>query len=317
MEVIPAALTDQQVPLDNIRTRTFFIVDSTLNETTLKNTLDSLIRDHWRKLGARLVKRSSDGLLEYHLPQTFDDDYVLFSWSSTQFNHSIDGCPELSFFNHPPPPEDGLAFLNPVSAVGKVVMPSSWPLERKDEPPDAPMLYIHLSLFTDATVIATSIPHALSDQFGVSNIMRAWLGLTRGETPASMVGYNKDELATGKEYKDYPTTETNRKWKIRVKWPLERLLVILNFIPELIMHPTEDSHILFFPRSYVQLLRKRFSADLAEKYGVDPGLSSGDVLLGVLTKVALQLSILVAMRHYEVDSIISSSLVCTIHGPGQ
>ncbi|OKL61842.1 hypothetical protein UA08_02300 [Talaromyces atroroseus] len=285
-KVIPAALTDQQKPIDNIRTRTFFIVDNCLDETTLKNALDSLIRHHWRKLGARLVNRSSDGLLEYRLPHKFDDDYLLFKWSSTEFNHPIDECPELKLFHHPPPAEDGVAILDPVSEIEKVVRPDSWPLERKDEPPDAPMLYIHLSLFTDATVIATSVPHPLCDQFGLSNIMRAWLGLTRGETPTPMVGYNQDVLATGKEYNDYPSAETARKGKVRLFLPLEYWLVVLYFIPEVIIHPKEESSIIFFPRPCLQRLRERYTADLTEKYDLNPGLSNNDIIFGVLTKLA-------------------------------
>lgn len=285
MEVIPANLTDQQVPINNIRTRTYFIVDRRLDESALKSALDTLIRDHWRKLGARLITRK-DGYLEYHLPKIFDDDYVLFNWSSTDSNDSIDiGCPELSFFNHPPPAEDGITFLDGIQVIDDAVRPSSWPYERKDEPRDAPLLYVHFSLFADATVIALSTPHAFCDQFGLGNIMRAWFGLTRGETPPAMVGYDEDVLANGKKYTDYPTHELCKRGKVRVRWFGEYLFVILGFIPEMIMHPEEDRHIVFFPRPYVQLLRRRYTAELQEKYGVDPGLSSGDVLYGILTKV--------------------------------
>ncbi|KAL2832935.1 hypothetical protein BDW59DRAFT_157083 [Aspergillus cavernicola] len=101
MDVIPIALGDQQNPVRNIRSLNFFIIDGRHNEPTLKDALDSLIRDHWRKLGARLVSRPIDGLLEYHLPQTFAEDYLLFNWSYKEFDHTIDRRPELSLFHHP------------------------------------------------------------------------------------------------------------------------------------------------------------------------------------------------------------------------
>jgi hypothetical protein len=147
------------------------------------------------------------------------------------------------------------------------------------------LLYIHLSLFTDTTVIAISYPHTLSDQFGISNIMRAWFGLIRGETPPAMVGYDNDVLAGEKSYDDYVKDDRARTGKIRVRWPLEYVTVALGLIPELIWHPKEDSHILFFPHAHVQALRQRFSAELKERNSDEPGLSTGDVLSGVLAKV--------------------------------
>jgi hypothetical protein len=130
MEVISIPLTDQQKPLCNIRTRTFFILDDRLDEDLLKNALDRLIQDHWRKLGAQLVTRPKDGRLEYHLPQTFDEKYVLFKWSSEKYNHSID---KVASFLKAPPPEKGLALLPPLDSVNSLFRPSDWPFERKDE----------------------------------------------------------------------------------------------------------------------------------------------------------------------------------------
>lgn len=285
MEVIPASPNDQQKPISNIRTRTFFILEDRLDESILKTALDRLIRDHWRKLGARLVARAKDGLLEYHLPQTFDEDYILFEWSSTDFGHSIDKCPELSFFNLPPPAEDGITLLPAIENVDKVVRPSTWPYERKDEPPNAPLLYVHLSLFTDATVIALSFPHALCDQYGVGNIMRAWLGITKGIDPPAMVGQNEDVLSGGKPYNDYPKEEICRKGYVRVRRTLEYPLVIMGFLTDLILHRSEAPHIVYFPRPFLQSLRDRYSKELTEKYGADPGLGSGDIILAILTKV--------------------------------
>ncbi|KAL3477733.1 hypothetical protein BJX99DRAFT_225647 [Aspergillus californicus] len=284
MEVIPASLLDQQRPVHNIRSRVFFIVDNRQDEAVLKDALDRLIRDHWRKLGARLVTRK-DKRVEYHIPKTFEKDYQLFSWSSTDFNHTIDKTPELSLFHAPPPAEGGLTFLHSVDDVDRIVCPATWPFERKDEPPNAPLLYVHLSLFTDATVIAISCPHVVADQFGVANIMRAWFGLTRGETPVPMVGYDVDVLREGKKsYADYPEKERFRKGKSHVRRPLEYFFVILGFILEFILYRKESSHIVFFPMPFLQRLREKYTKELTEEHGSDPGLSSGDIILGILTK---------------------------------
>ncbi|PCH01079.1 Hypothetical protein PENO1_044620 [Penicillium occitanis (nom. inval.)] len=292
MEVIPVIPTDQQKPIDNIRTRVFFIVDSRLDESVLRSGLDDLIRNHWRKLGARLFTRPGDnkhGLLEYRLPKTFDDDYQLFEWSATEYDHVIDKSDHLRFFNDPPAAEKGVTLLDSIKDVDKFVRPPTWPFERKDEPAGgAPMLYVHLSLYTDATVIALGLPHVLADQMGVANIMRAWLGLAYENTaPPEMIGYNEDvfQTPTTKNYTDYPHNEIYRKGKTKVRNGWEYIFVIMGFLPELMLRRTETRHIVFLPRPMLEGLKERYRKELAAQYGADPGLSTGDVVSAILTKV--------------------------------
>lgn len=296
MEVIPVSLTDQQKPVDNIRTRTFFIVDSRLNESVLRSGLDDLIRNHWRKLGARLFTRPGDnkhGLLEYRLPATFDDDYQLFEWSATEYDHVIDKSAHLGFFNDPPAAEKGVTLLDSIKDVDKVVRPSTWPFEVKDEPASgAPLLFVHLSLYTDATVIALGLPHVLADQMGVANIVRAWLGLAyENTTPPEMIGYNEDvfQTPTTKSYADYPHNEIYRKGKTKVRNGWEYVFVVMGFLPELMLRRTERQHIVFFPRPMLDGLKERYRKELTAQYGADPGLSTGDIVSAILTKVCLPL----------------------------
>jgi hypothetical protein len=282
MEVIPVLPTDRHKPIDNIRTRTFFIVDEQLDEDTLRNALDRLVRDHWRKLGARLFKRPRDGVLEWHLPKTFDEKYALFKWSSKEYDHSIDktGLPKTT------PPGLGAVLLPSPEALDKWFRPSDWPFEQKDEP-DAPLLHVHMSTFTDdTTVIAISCPHTVGDQYGLANIMKAWLGLTKGELPPVMVGFTEDVIPREKEYSEYKKEEIVRKGRMRVRRTGEYSTIILGIIPDLILRPNEENHSLFVPVLVVESLKERHTKVLKEKYGTDPGLTNGDILTGVLTKVS-------------------------------
>jgi hypothetical protein len=45
----------------------------------------------------------------------------------------------------------------------------------------------------------------------MANIIKAWLGQTRGEEPLSMVGANNDVLANRKSYTNYPVEEVVKK----------------------------------------------------------------------------------------------------------
>ncbi|KAG5829696.1 hypothetical protein H9Q74_000215 [Fusarium xylarioides] len=101
MEIIPVSWSDQPNPIPNLRTRTFFITDHPLDEQILKNSLDELIRNHWRKLGARIFPSRGDTRLEYRLPHVFPDDYELFKWSSVSAGYSYGETYELSKILHP------------------------------------------------------------------------------------------------------------------------------------------------------------------------------------------------------------------------
>lgn len=119
MEIIRIPAIDQLKPVPILRVRTFFILHDRLNEQVLKDALDSLIRNHWRKLGARLATRREDGLLEYHLPSNFDEKRKLFNRSSKQHNSSIDtiGLPKAT------PAEQGATLLPPLTAAENLLSP--------------------------------------------------------------------------------------------------------------------------------------------------------------------------------------------------
>lgn len=93
---------------------------------------------------------------------------MLFNWASREYNQSVD---KFAYLPRATPPEKVVTLLPSLSSVESWFRPSDWSFARKDEPPDAPLLYVHMSLCTDATVIAIIRPHVVGDQFGMANIM--------------------------------------------------------------------------------------------------------------------------------------------------
>ena len=282
MEVIRLPEIDQLKPVPNIRVRTFFILRKIVNEQILQDALDRLIRDHWRKLGARLATRHEDGLLEYHLPHTFDENYVLFNWTSKRHDGSIAtlGLPKAS------PPEAGITLQPHIETLEDQLSPSQWPLDRRMELSGAPLLFIHLTYFSDASCIAVNCPHAVADQFGLSNIMKAWLGISRGEEPPRMMGFNNNILTNERRYDDYPRKEVVRKGRLRVRRKGEYALALLPAIPDLALRRTEIKHTLFIPLPLIESLHQRHKSALDQKYGLDSGISHNDILCAILLKVS-------------------------------
>ncbi|WAO95472.1 Hypothetical protein NCS54_01309500 [Fusarium falciforme] len=281
MEAIPVHLTDQPNPIDRLRSRTFFILPNKLDNEVLRNALDRLLRNHWRKLGARLVLSPSTKLLEYRVPSSFDENYVLFNWSSTTNAESIQRVEELSPFLSP---SQNVSFLPSMNVIDKLFRPADWPFERKDEPPNAPLLYVHLTIFSDASVVAMSCPHVLADQFGVANIVKAWLTVARGESPPDMLGYRDDVLPPGHPIIDFIDKES-RKGMMRVRGKRDHTAVMAGIVLDLVKAREEESHIAFVPLQLVERLRERVSRILAEKDKSPPVISNGDILTAIFTKM--------------------------------
>jgi hypothetical protein len=281
MEVIPISAPDSISVFRNMRVRTFFVVDDRLDEAKLREALTRLIRDHWRKLGARIITHKNKGAV-YHLPKVFDDGYELFRWSANHSDSLLDDAAAQINFKTARL-DGGVAVFPSVDVCDALFRPQQWPFTF-DAEPDAPMLLIHLSLFSDATVIAISHPHMLGDQLGLANIIKAWLGLLEDRIPPPMLGHNDDILPGQKPFSQYPKSETFKKGQYHVRRPFERVGVLLPFIWELTTEPKEEKATLFFPAPLIQSLRERHTGILAEKRGTSLELTNGDFVSAILLK---------------------------------
>jgi hypothetical protein len=283
MEVIPIPLTNLLAPVPDIRTRTYFVVHERLDVEVLRKALDDLVRHHWRKLGARVIAVAGKaGQFEYHLPQTFEDGYVLFKWTSEAKDDPIEtAIPSLKC----QPPTDTIGFYPAIQETEVSIGPAHWPVSRSEDDPDEPALLVHVSVYADATVVCMNILHAVADQLGLANIVKAWLGLVQGKTPPPLVGHNEDVVPHDKEFVDYKGGEMHRKGKLRVKGVLDKYLIALGFIPEFIFHPKETVLTTFLPAPLVHAIREKASKALSQEHGADPGISSGDVIAAILLKV--------------------------------
>lgn len=282
MEVIPASLSDTPNPVPDLRTRTFFIVNKKLDNEALRNALDQLVRTHWRKLGARLTWSRQTKQFEYRLPKDdFQPDDDLFKWSTEMNDWSIRKINELATLLSP---GQNFAFLPSMDTIDGMLRPYEWPFERKDEPIDSPLLYFHLTNFSDATIIAMSCPHILADQSGVANIVKAWICVLEGKTPPAMMGYRDDVLARAVP-SDRTLTKATRKGKMRVRSKLDMALVMAGIVHELIKNRKEESYIVFLPAQLIESLRQRTIKALEQEGESVPQISSGDIITAILTKV--------------------------------
>jgi hypothetical protein len=131
-----------------------------------------------------------------------------------------------------------------------------------------------------------SCPHVLADQFGVANIVKAWLTVAREEAPPDMLGYREDVLPPGHPIFDFIDKES-RKGMMRARGRRDQTAVMAGIVLDLVRARKEESHIVFIPLQLVERLRERASRILAEKDRYPPDISNGDILTAIFTKASV------------------------------
>ncbi|KAJ5933980.1 BCL5p [Penicillium verhagenii] len=282
VEISPLDGKDQIQPLDIIRSLIFFSVDSLLDDDKMRDALAQLIRKHLPILGARIKPTGAVKKLAYHLPTEFPDDYTLFEWTSACVDSNLDDAQLL-----PEKPSTSAApFFGPcnIPEIELKWTPKDWPRDRRQEKPDTPLLLVHNTYYRDATVVALSIPHCVSDQMGIASLVKAWLQVMQGLEPDSFSELSSKDLIGKKESSPQELPPGNRQ---RIMTGLEKNKSLVCAISELIFHPKESRRLLVLPESLIHNLRGRILEDLKVKYGEDSqSPSNGDVVIAIVTKLS-------------------------------
>ncbi|KAM5366798.1 hypothetical protein ACJZ2D_010338 [Fusarium nematophilum] len=190
LTITPLKPIDQVKPANKIRSIVFCIVRAAVDEQLLEDSLRHLIQNHLPILGARIKSASKGGVLVYELPVPFPDNYPLFHWSSQVVESSFDESKLL------PPKEQRTGIIAWDRSLPELELswtPADWPREHEVNTGDMPLLLVHVTHYTDATVLSTNIPHAVCDQAGYGSILKAWLQVVRGRG-------RHPSLPTGKPY---------------------------------------------------------------------------------------------------------------------
>lgn len=279
IQIIPLKPLDQWRPLENVRSLLFLVVREVLNEEAMRESLDRLIRDYLPILGARIELKKSD--LAYRLPKSFPPSYRLFEWSSNAVDSSLE---DTNLLPRGPQPTSSPSFAPAnIPEMEKEWTPSNWPVERKYEKPNAPLLFVHITKYTNGTIVALNIPHAVCDQLGLASMINAWMNVLNGETPPQFVELPLDAL-------DGPSLsqkELRKKGRYRILSSREQVTKILPYIPGFVRDLKELRKTLFLPTELVDDLRERCMGTLKTKYGQDAAqISNADVISAILAKLA-------------------------------
>lgn len=278
-KIIPLSAKDQWRPINNIRSLAFFVVRDILDGEFMRASLDKLIRNHIPLLYAQVKPSGADGWLQYHLTSPLPDKHEAFGWSVSNVASTLEETNLVPDQN----PQRGVTILPDITVLEPCWIPADWPVCRDQDKPDTPLLLVHLTYYTNATVVAINLPHCVSDQIGYGSVIRSWIDIMKGKEPLPFIELPEDGLDGDK---DISIKELHKKYEFRLRTKRERAEVLMGIVPELVIRSKETRCILFLPVVVINGLRDRWKKELKGKYGSDAvDITNSDVVVGVVAKV--------------------------------
>ncbi|KAH9818954.1 transcriptional regulator sdnM-like, partial [Teratosphaeria destructans] len=280
--VIPFHFFDDQVYARALIMHFSYRFDAVLDVGKLKGALERLVEmDGWRKLGAR-VREGENGRLEYHVPEKYTEERPGFNWTQDAHQTSIDEHELASQL--PKTPTDAtrpVLFEAPARFYPLITTPAT-PKHIDDWLyTDAAPLSIHITSFTDATLVSLNWGHYLWDALGRVSFMHAWIAVLDGRDAdvPPMVGYDRDPFdhvgtqVPPEKYLLHDAVLTGWRW-----W-----LFVFNMIVESLWYPKQEGRAIFLPGTFVQRLRDGAIASLpVDADGNAPFLSEATNMRGLV-----------------------------------
>ncbi|KAF9700204.1 hypothetical protein EKO04_002069 [Ascochyta lentis] len=276
-QVYPVHMLDDTTTLRGIVMTWTLCFNDVLDANRLHTALSRLLEiGDWKKLGGRL--RLKNGGLEIYVPPAFTAERPAVSYTTRTF--------EMPIQDHP------IARLFPQATEKPSLHPGPQEFRsfatRDDAPQtledylvkDTPQLSLHVTSFTNATIVGLSFPHTLMDVMGQQALLRSWslvLAGNEAEVPP-LLGAREDALISAIRSADHEKEEHTLKPKRIEGWSLLRFT--MRFVWDYFWYKTVETRTICFPAHTVTELHQQARNDLnsGSEKGEKPFISEGDVL---------------------------------------
>ncbi|KAL8406327.1 hypothetical protein RB596_004975 [Gaeumannomyces avenae] len=179
-DVFPVYELDSYNEVARMVAWTMLRFDEVLDPLMLRDSLARLATiGDWRKLGSR-VRKNAAGKLEYHIPKQFTEERPAISF--THQAHSVRAD------------DHELGRKLPRATPGKASVQAGSDYTRSG----APLLWLHVVTFADATLVTLGWPHMAMDGVALSQVLQAWAIVLAGgdEFVPPMLSLRHDIMGT-------------------------------------------------------------------------------------------------------------------------
>ncbi|CZR65590.1 uncharacterized protein PAC_15490 [Phialocephala subalpina] len=281
-DVYPVHLLDNANDYRNLFMSYLFRFKDILDSDKLADSLTKLLEiGDWRKLGGRL-RLKEDGQLEIHVSQSFTTQRPAMAFTHDTFSESIEthplgrGLPQVSGTNSPSVQKLSTD-LRPFAGSPSAPKTIKELIDR-----DAPILSIHVTTFTDSTVVVISWPHVLMDAMGLQALMRNWsLVLNNKAASVSPVLGTQDDIL---QEADSQIQNNDKRQELAVEklapGPLGMAYLVLRFLWLMLWSPGFEERTILLPQRHISQLQAQALGEIAGKdeHEQKPFVSEGDVL---------------------------------------
>ncbi|KAE8135209.1 hypothetical protein BDV38DRAFT_285042 [Aspergillus pseudotamarii] len=234
-----------------------FRFNDVLDAKRLSDSLSRLLEiGDWRKLGGRF-RRKADGRLEIVVPKQFSVDQPSLTFTHDVFHTSIEDHPLGRRLPKPtksssvfPLPSDLRTFAGPGAPVTiKEIIQEQTPLTT-----------LHITSFTDATIVVFSWPHVLMDAMGTRSLLHNWSLVLNGkeEEVSALASAREDIIGTELEKKEQTEDLLNDRKQLG---PIRLLLFALRIFFQNISGPRFEERTVFIKGNYFDELKSRAQSE--------------------------------------------------------
>lgn len=210
------------------------------------------------------------------MPKEFTQERPAIRFTTEVFDIAIE---EHNLGRQLPKATDGPSLQPGPTTFGHFSGSSNGPLTLQDYLcDDHPILGLHVTSFTDATLVALVWPHAVAGALRLKEIFSAWSRALQDENDVpELVGTHKDVLdgigTDDDSQSPYSLGPNEIKGWCFAKFALRLLWTVF-------WRPTVESRAMYLPRQFVSQLRLSSLKEIETVHGKDnaPFLSDGDVL---------------------------------------
>ncbi|RDA91799.1 hypothetical protein CP533_2804 [Ophiocordyceps camponoti-saundersi (nom. inval.)] len=264
---------------------------------------DSLARlleiGDWRKLGGRLKLKISEsymmqkgsGRLEVHAPKHFSTHRPAVTFTHDDFSGvPIDEHPIACRF---PEPTDEPS-IQPILDFRPFLAPSDYPKTLQDMiSRDLPQISLHITSFSNATLVAIAWPHTLMDAVGQQALLRSWSLVLAGreQDVPPILGAREDVL---KELEDEESEEERELLALEKNrlGMLGSIAMIMRFMWDKFWNPPLELRAIYLPSKTLNRLQTKAQKQISElpKNPVYDSsfVSEGDVLTAWIAQAVSQ-----------------------------